>query len=37
MSLRARLDAVATEQKHFAEAVLHRRLNPDDGSETMDA
>jgi hypothetical protein len=37
MALKARFDALAIEQKHFAEAALVWRLDPPEGSETVDA
>ena len=37
MALKARFDALAIEHQHFAEAAVRTRLNPDEGSETVDA
>ena len=37
MALRARFDALAVMQKRHAEAALWHRLDPNEGSETVDA
>jgi hypothetical protein len=37
MALRAELDSLAIQQKHFIEAALASRLGPDGGSELVDA